>query len=793
MTEFPRRWSLSPADPYCAVIAADARHSQTDYRHDVAWELQLGAQESTALALTTRYGGRVGLASIAPSWLLEGRSIFQAVAYAHPPILTGFAPGYLRAEAALTPSLDLLAEYLVFDSHSVGGRFTVTNKAANDLSLRLDLVGFIALNGRELKIVILPDTNRDALAMKAGNLRPVTLLEGGRFDGESSAKIGVNLSVPANGQVSVKWTSAARASSGDSMALAVKLLEQDFDALIITTLKSAAAIPVIQTGDDDTDAAIASSYQQLVQSFLKPTSYLPFSSFVATRQPGRGADTSRSWIGQNPTDAYLTALGVAAVDPALAQGIVLNYLAIQKSDGWIDFQPGLGGQRQGVLCLPILARLAWGIFQYTEDDAFLAETYPKLVKFFERWLQSDLDVDGDSVPEWQSEAQTGYPYMPTFAAGRSWGQGADIRLVEAPDLLAYLLSEAVSLREIAYYLHYDAGEAAFAKHIDRLNTALETLWQKDRYVYRDRDTHLTTSAESILKDGRGGEEHFVALLLAKPSRLIVHVIGGWEHVPQLTLKITGKDRNNQAVEEIASADKLMWSHGRGVYTTQSVFSAVDKIQAEHLVSVYRVEAATMDTSGVDMSTLLPLWSVGIDHRRAQSLILLVMSDFLRPNGATMLSHRDLRFDPSNADGAGGVWLFWNTLIGEGLIELERFGEAADLLKNILKAQVKVLKAEKNFFQFYHTDEAKGLGERGHTAGIVPLHLLWRVLGVRIISPRKVWAGGPFLWGKPIIIRQHGVEVRRAENGTVVRFPSGHIAELAADAPFNALVDSGTMP
>ncbi|MFN8450328.1 MAG: hypothetical protein U0521_17510 [Anaerolineae bacterium] len=79
---------------------------------------------------------------------------------------------------------------------------------------------------------------------------------------------------------------------------------------------------------------------------------------------------------------------------------------------------------------------------------FWNEVYPGLLRFFERWLA--CDSDGDGFPEWQSEGQTGYPFMPSFALGLPWGQNAEIRYFETPDLLAYLLSEAISLREIAY-------------------------------------------------------------------------------------------------------------------------------------------------------------------------------------------------------------------------------------------------------------------------------------------------------------------------------------------------------
>ena len=82
----------------------------------------------------------------------------------------------------------------------------------------------------------------------------------------------------------------------------------------------------------------------------------------------------------------------------------------------------------------ILARLTWGLWQYSQDDEFLREVYPGLLRFFERWLTCDADKDG--FPEWQSETQTGYTFMPSLALGLPWGQNADIRTVEAPDLLA---------------------------------------------------------------------------------------------------------------------------------------------------------------------------------------------------------------------------------------------------------------------------------------------------------------------------------------------------------------------
>jgi hypothetical protein len=400
-----------------------------------------------------------------------------------------------------------------------------------------------------------------------------------------------------------------------------------------------------------------------------------------------------------------------------------------------------------------------------------------------------MDADGDGLPEWQNEAQTGYPFMPSFALGMAWGQNADIRYVEAPDLAAYLLSELITLREIAYYLRDAAGEAALVPKMEAMKTALERLWHNGRYHYQDRDTHVTTGSVTLLQDGQGDEEHFIAVPLDPPNRVIVRVTGGMEHHPKMTLVIDGQDAYGKSTQETAEAEDFLWTHGRGVYTTRTMFSNVDRIKLEGLVRVYRIRAYSVDTTRLDLSAILPLWAVGITPERAAELVTLLKAEFWRANGVTMCAASDPQFDPSNADGAGGVWTFWLTLIGEGLIEHGYMAEATELVKRLLTAQIAVLKEAHTFYEYYHADEPQGLGERGNAAGLVPLHLLLRVLGVRIVSARKVWSGGAYLWGSAVTVTQRGVVVRRSAGGTQIRFPSGNTVDLPADALFQEITDA----
>lgn len=794
-----RRWLLNASSPYALPLAADARLSATDYRDDQVWELLPGVpgSDSPALALQTRYGGRVGLASLVPLWVHDGRMIYQSQAYAKPPTVTGFAPGYLRLQATLTPQLALQAEYWVMESHAVGARFTLSNAHTRPTTIRLEIFGHVGAQGKEqpLHLLTLPD-NSAALHMgQIGNLNPVVVLEGAVSSDPGSPKIIHEFTIPGRKKVMVRFVHAGLAAPHESLALAQFWLAQNWDNYFKRIDHAAQYIPTVETGDEDLDAALATAYQQLILSFLKPTASLPYSSFVAERTPGTGyspheTDHRRAWSGQSPHLAYLTALGMASIDPQLAQGVLRNFLAVQQDDGWIDWRPGLAGQRQGILCMPILARLAWGIYQYTEDLPFLQDVFPRLLKFFERWFAPDMDADQDGIPEWQTDNQTGYVFFPTFAVGQAWGQNVNIRTVETPDMLAYLLSEAISLRAMAETLQNANAAEAISERLNKLKATLENLWSESRYAYRDRDTHLSTPRVNVLSGGQGDQEHILSLPLAPASRVIVRVEGGVDHVPALTLMIEGLDRNGHRIREQVDTEAFTWQRSRGAYTTQQVFSQVDRLRFDGLSRVYRVDVYTPDTTRLDINALLPLWSVDIPHTKAEALVKLMIDPqhFWRATGVTMCSAQDAHFDPSNARGAGGVWPFWVTLIGEGLIEFGRFDLAADLLERLVNTQVEVLKKQRHFTEFYHADAPTGLGEANHLGGIIPLHLFLRVIGVRIINGGKVWTGGAYPWPNPISITQHGINVKRSADGTTIQFPSGHHVQLPADAQWQPVID-----
>ena len=123
-------------------------------------------------------------------------------------------------------------------------------------------------------------------------------------------------------------------------------------------------------------------------------------------------------------------------------------------------------------------------------------------------------------------------------------------------------------------------------------------------------------------------------------------------------------------------------------------------------------------------------------------------------------------------GGGGIWMYFLSLIGEGMVKSGFHEEATTLTKRVLSSLSQVLSRDGHLSQFYHAAEIKGFGEDHHIGGIVPLKLLSDVMGVRILSPRKAWVGGPFTWGQEFKVEQYGVVVTRNADGIQVDFPSG---------------------
>ena len=802
-----RRYSLDAASAIQFQLAADARMSHTDYADDQVWSVELGAGDRAALAYQTRFGGRAGLVSLAPIWQIGDRRIYQQRQYVEAPVVTHFAANFLRVQAQISAQLKLFANFWVMESHAAGGEFNLTNDGDEALQLQLELFGHVVINdrNRKLNVLTLGDYSLALHLGQIGTLNPVVTLEGASHDvygGRiSSPKLGLKLSLEPGQSARVPFVTAGLNEIPDSHSVAMNWMSRPWTPYFEQIDREAAAAPKVYTGNARWDLTLDYSYAILLKSIMQGTEHLPHASFVANRavnrgwsRRGDGTDHIRAWSGQDPTLAHLIVPAMASIDPEVASGIIRNYLDTQDKSGTVDRQPGLAGQRQGLLMMPLLARMTWQVYEQTDDEAFIAEVFPKLVSFFERWLHGDHDADGDGVPEWQSERQMGYVAFPTFGMGQGWAQGADIRQMETPDLLAYLIAEAEALIDMARVLESDVQDS-LQELLGRLRALLEEFWNGSRYSYRDRDSHQTSEGIELLYGGAGDQLHTIERELSPANRVAIRVVGGVSQRPRIRLRLKGRDEHGADCQIQADVDEFLWHNRQGAYISNRALSFVKSIEVDGLSRVYKVHAQSIDCGRLDINHLLPLYTGSLPIERAKALVELAMDDrhFWRANGLTMVSAADRNFDPSNGRGGGGIWIFWLSLIGGGMVKSGFRREATKLIKRVLESLSQILKRDGYLSQFYHADEHRGFGEDHHVGGIAPLGFLHDVIGIRIVSSRKVWVGGEFTWGEPIRIEQHGIIVERDSESTRVEFPSGHGEMLPANIEWRAIIDPTTPP
>ncbi len=825
-----RDWGLNADKPHALRFAADARLTRTDYADDQAWELAFGGAQEPALAIQTKYGGRAGLARLVPMFIVDGRTIYETIAFAERPVVRSITPNYTHITAKLTNSLSLTFDLWVMESHAVGGRFHVENTAEKPVTLRVELFAQAIRNDKTVTMNLLGlDDGSEALHMgRIGNLHPIVILEkatpqtGGRPNERTSAKLTTTLTISGQGQGEVRWVHAGLTTMNESLAAAHSWLSRvDWEANFRKIAALNNPLPVIETSNADWDAVLGFGIHVLLRSFLSPTKALPHASFVTARTPGRGfsaqpdgSDHGRQWNGQTAQLSHFILPSTAILAPELAKGVIRNALAVQDSSGGIDYKVGLGGQRAHLLSLPLWATTTHEVYTLTEDRAFVQEALPALRRFFRGWFQPETDADGDAVPEWATVEQSGYPDNPTFARFRRWAQNADIQKVEAPDLAAYLIAEGTALLALGEIAAEgdtrgaaETSDTAFIQErLEGLRAALETMWDEPNgtYLYRERDTNAILKGIYLFR-GKGDEAFDVKTPLDPPNRLIVRIIGGRDSAPKCTVVIEGIDHQGNAVKETIDSTAFAWYYGMGAAVSERVYRQVNYLKCEGIIRLYTVEVDTVDLTRQNLTQLLPLWAGAVGSEERLRRIVATLNDparYGRPFGLPICPANDPAFIPNNDGGSGGVWMVWNGLFVQALLENAATaankslrGELTDaargLFSRLMEAMAKALRTDHAFRGGYNSESGDGLGDIDEIEGTFPLALFFRLIGLRPISTRKVFAGGVFALPHAVTVRLWGMTIRRDNMGTYITFPTGY--QVQVDSTWQAIEDSTPLP
>jgi hypothetical protein len=789
-----RKWQISTEGPLSLCIAADARLATPNYFDDQSWELSLEGGDPPALALQTTYGLRARSMRIFPSFRWGPARVMDPKQFASPPIIQSILPNYLRLTFKPFAGLEVSAEYWVPESHIVAGRFTIRNLESHAREARLHLHAILRPDEGANAIGEVTIQGAYALSGRTASLTPVVFLSGGAVVEQAVyPAMSVRQELGAGESKSWIWAHAALSDQEDSFNAARSLTVSAWDSEIARIELVNNSLVDIETGDPAWDAVLAQAQKASIGCIVGPTRHLPHPSFVLNRSPDRGysargdgKDYDWQWDGQNAADAYLFLAQILPSAPGIAAGILRNFLAAQMPDGSIDWKPGLGGQRNGALSVPLLATLAWEIFLWNEERDFVQEVFKPVLEFFETWFTQKHDQDGDGFPEWDHTTHALLDNAPSFVRWHPWGQGLDISKVETPNLASFLFRECCSLIHMADLLEVKDVIPSLEAKREHLREAVEASWSEDTFSYHhvDRDQHCAVSGEVL---GKGKGEFIVELdrLFDPPARVLVRSSGPEDQSHAIKVFIHGRGRRGRSRIEKLNERCFQWYWVFGTSTSDKTYAEIERIEVKGLSEAFETELYVADHTRQDLSLLLPLWAGIPTAERAEVMVRETLLDpdrYWRPHGAPNCSAQDPAYASDNRDGAGGVSMLWNMMMVEGLLAYGFFEEAVVLVAKLLETSLQSLRKEKAFREIYDADQPGGSGERDHLYGLFPVNLYLKTLGVRLISPRKVWLRGRNPFPRPVKVYWKGLTLVCLQEKTLVTFPDGQQLEVEAGQP-----------
>ncbi len=774
-----REWNLTSADPLSLFLAADARFCSPDYSDDQVWELILRGGDPPAMAVETMLGLRAVCLRLFPVFTFGSRPLHNPAAFASPPVVRRFAPNYINVVCRPIPAVTADCEYWVPESHALAGRITLSTSGTKPVGGECSLAGILRPAGEGTAFVPESAGPYEGVYLRGGvrNAVPVLMAAGAGGSGRGAIpSLKAAFEVDASRPYSFRWVFCCHPTADESLRGARSILARVWDAEIARIELAGESLLEIETGQRDWDAVLAFSQQTAVQSLIGPTRALPHPSPVVGRNPergfslrGDGSDYPPAWCGADLSDVLMILPVWARAQPEYAKDLLRNFLAA-SGEGLPDARPGAGKQRAGLLAPPLLGQAAGWALGGREGDAFLASLWPLIDRTLEAWFGPDHDRDRDGAPEWDRPDSFGPQIPAMWAREDPWGGWIPPEETESPSLAALLLGECLAAARIAER----AGDAGRAKNWrergGEARHALERMEAPDGYRTVDRVTHASPAGKKLW-EGRTGGDLKGSVSLKPPARLLLRCAGSPETRPVVQLAVEGKNAEGAECREIFRSGDFSWHRGTGTCFSRTVWTQIASIQAEGPSAGMTFALEIPNLAREDLSHFLPLWSRVVSAGRAEKMFARLGEggEYSSPCGLRFLP----RSDPAAGQpSAGGVWMFWNMLMGEAAIRYGRGDLAFALTGKWMHALAEALRADRSFRSCYDPERAAGSGPRNSLQGIFPVGFFLAALGIHPVASNRVWAGGRSIFPFPVTLRWRGMTVRREGDSLQVEFPSG---------------------
>lgn len=783
---------LTLEDPISLTLAADSRLADLDYTNDQIWELLPGKGDPNALMLQTTYGLRARNMRIFPQFEEAHKIVRSPTDFAKPVIFTKITPNYIKLNCSPFPGIDVELEYWVPDCQTVAGRIRLGNSSEINRSVQSFLCALLSpdtSDGQPMRPTRIEVAN--VLHGITEKLHPVLFITGGASSVASPYPALTHSISLAPGQFRrFTWALASLTDADQSFRHARLTAAKNVDSEINHIEMLAARQIEIFTGDPDWDHAFAIGKKTALGLIHTHSQHLKHSSFISARLPdqgyspkGSGIEYNHLWNGQSALEAWYLTQFLLPGNAEIAKGILRNFVETQEPTGFIDFKPGLAGQKSNLLAAPLLVSTAWKIYQATEDQDFLEEVFRPLFKFILAWFEGKQDRDGDGIPEWTSAIQSGFDENPTFSPWIPWAQGADSTLVEAPDLCAYLYRESQLLLKMATLLEHQEPVVSIIAIAENLHRAVQSSWNSRRatFQYWDRETHQTRKGEQLAKQTGSGKLP-LDMIFELPARLLIRLESNQAHPPKVEITVSGRLSTGERGEIKLQPETVSWRQGVCTLTLPDLYAEIEQIEIKGLPGNGEMSISIIDHTLEDHTLLTPIWAGIPTPKQVDKLIQRKLSHGKSYNGEYGIPACPRSSRRVSESMCEYVWLPWNVMVGEGLLAYGNRSETVDVITRMMKGIIHNLKHEQAFRSHYHADQPKAAGQRNALLGLPPVGLFLETLGIRPLSPWKVEITNlnPFPWN--VKIKYQGMFIESTAEYVNITFPDGEDVTLYHQIP-----------
>ncbi len=783
-----RIWSLPLDAPLTLTLAADPRSADFDADNDQIWRLRLAESEPVGIALESTYGLRAMNMRILPAFEFEGQLHHDPRDFHSAAQVQTWLPSYISMLIRPFPEYEVRAEYWLWSSSLLAGRFTVRNLSDEAIEPGLRLYGI--LQGGEDARPMSEELQSGVriLSGRTADLYPVVFLDGGaRSEPAPYPALGVNTLLAPGETHSWTWAHSAAESVDQGFQRCHELLEAYWDAGIAKLIMEHSDMVEVETGNTEWDAAIWAAQLEAQILFLRPNRRWKHAVPVRSRSikdGSSGASGASPWEPANPWDAFYTALQLLPASPDRVRGYIESLLRLQDGSGHIPAMTDFAIPHEGWLHPPILAQLALRLHRRNEDDDFLKDHFQSLLSFYDRWFSSDHDRDEDGFPEWDHVNQAGFKFWPAFSPWFEWSKGLDLSTAETADLAAMLILEGEALIAIASAVGLTIPVESVQDRVDLLKERLEQAWTKGAgYKHVDHYLHESVAGKRLAVR-RGSFVHAVNREFEPAVRVLLQIEGEQNGARDLIMRIHSRGRRGPGRVEEYSFRKANWFLDYGYLTSEKPSAGIERIEVEGIDRSFRTTLSLGDYAREDIGLLLPLAAGLPSQDRAEETIrenLMDIDRYWRPGGVPSVPADDPEYAGADGPRAGTINMLRNHWLGEGLLRYGFREEAGELFAKLMGSVVNTLKSQHVFSARYDADIKRVLRDKVNAAGLTPFALLLEILGVELINPRKVRVkpGNPFR--EPVQLSWRGLQVVCAADRTIVTFPDGSGIEVVGES------------